>query len=377
MSPRQAVGVEIEGRRLELSNLDKVFYPATGFTKGQVIDYYQRIAPALLPHLRDRPLTLKRYPGGVEGPFFYEKRCPAHRPAWVRTAEVWSSVSEDVIHFCVVDDLATLIWAVNLADLEMHTYLHRAPQVERPTALVFDLDPGAPADAVQCCEVALLLRDLFDRLGLQAFPKSSGSKGLQVYVPLNSPVDYDATKAFARAVAELLERERPELVVSSMKKELRVGRVLVDWSQNDRHKTTVCVWSLRAKERPTVSTPLRWGEVEAALGARDPAQILIEAPEALGRFAKEGDLFAPVLTLQQRLPALERLAGGASPRRKTVRSEAAPAGPAVPAASAGARRGARSEAPARPRTRKAGPGGRRPPQGHRPHAAGDGYVPAD
>ena len=374
MSPRRAVEVEIEGRRLELSNLDKVFYPATGFTKGEVIDYYTRIAPALLPHLRDRPLTLKRYPSGVEGPFFYEKRCPAHRPAWVRTEGVWSSTSEDLIHFCVVDDLSTLVWAVNLADLEMHTALHRVPEVERPTALVFDLDPGAPADAVQCCEVALLLRALLDRVGLQAYPKTSGSKGVQVYVPLNTAVDYAATKAFARAVAELLERERPDLVVSSMKKEVRVGKVLVDWSQNDVHKTTVCVWSLRAKERPTVSTPLRWSEVEAALRARDAGRLAIDAPAALGRFAKDGDLFAPVLSLKQRLPSLAVLAGGPPSRGKAMRDEAPPG--AAPAATAGARRKGRSEAP-RPRARRAGSAGRRPPQGSRSRGGHDGYLPSE
>ena len=373
MSPRRAVEVEIEGRRLELSNLDKVFYPATGFTKGEVIDYYTRIAPALLPHLRDRPLTLKRYPSGVEGPFFYEKRCPAHRPEWVRTEGVWSSTSQDLIRFCVADDLATLVWAVNLADLEMHTALHRVPEVERPTALVFDLDPGAPADAVQCCEVALLLRTLLDRLGLQAYPKTSGSKGVQIYVPLNTPVDYAATKAFARAVAELLEREHPDLVVSSMKKDVRVGRVLVDWSQNDVHKTTVCVWSLRAKERPTVSTPLRWTEVEAAVRAREASRLAIEAPAALARFAKDRDLFAPVLTLEQRLPALAVLAGGAPSRRKVTRSEAASPGAGT---KAGARRKGRSEAPP-PRARRAGSGGRRPPPGSRPRGGHDEYLPSE
>src|SRR5512133_117763 len=205
MTSRGEVEVEIGGRRLSLSNLGKVFYPATGFTKGEVIDYYIRIAPALLPHLAERPLTLKRYPNGVAGPFFYEKRCPTHRPSWVRTEGVWSEGNQDVIHFCIVDQLATLVWAANLADLEMHTYLHRAPRVDEPTMLVFDLDPGPPADAVQCCEVALLLRGLFDRLGLESFPKTSGSKGVQVYVPLNVATTYEVTKGFARAVAELLE----------------------------------------------------------------------------------------------------------------------------------------------------------------------------
>jgi len=303
VTARHEVGVEIEGKRLTLSNLDKVFYPATGTTKGQVLDYYIRIAPALLPHLRDRPLTLKRYPNGAQGAFFYEKRCPSHRPAWVRTEAVRSESKGDVIHFCVVDDLATLVWAANLADLEMHTYLHRAPAVDRPTMLVFDLDPGPPAGALECCEVALLVRALFDRLGLASFPKTSGSKGVQVYVPLNTPAGYDATKAFARAVAERLEAERPDLVVSSMKKALRAGKVLVDWSQNDVHKTTVCAWSLRAKERPTVSTPVRWTEIESALRARDGARLVFDARAALARFERDGDPFAPVLTLAQTLPA--------------------------------------------------------------------------
>ncbi len=311
MTARHEVGVEIEGKRLTLSNLDKVFYPATGTTKGQVLDYYIRIAPALLPHLRDRPLTLKRYPNGAQGAFFYEKRCPSHRPAWVRTEAVRSESKGDVIHFCVVDDLATLVWAANLADLEMHTYLHRAPAVDRPTMLVFDLDPGPPAGALECCEVALLVRALFDRLGLSSFPKTSGSKGVQVYVPLNSPAGYDATKAFARAVAERLEAERPDLVVSSMKKALREGKVLVDWSQNDVHKTTVCAWSLRAKERPTVSTPVRWTEIESALRARDGSRLVFDARAALARFERDGDPFAPVLTLAQTLPGPGRLRGAA------------------------------------------------------------------
>jgi bifunctional non-homologous end joining protein LigD len=326
MAARREVEVQIAGRRLALSNLSKVFYPAAGFTKGQVIDYYQRIAPALLPHLAGRPLTLKRYPDGVDGPFFYEKRCPAHRPAWVRTEPVWSEGNQDVIRFCVVDDLATLIWAVNLADLEMHTYLHRVPRIEEPTMLVFDLDPGPPADATHCCEVALLLRRFFDGLGLASFPKTSGSKGVQVYVPLNVPTSYALTKGFARAVAVLLETERPDLVVSSMKKSLRAGKVFVDWSQNDVHKTTVSVWSLRARERPTVSTPVRWSEVERALRARDARRLVFDASQAIARFEESGDLFAPVLTLRQRLPEVPAGATapagsrGARPRKRRART---------------------------------------------------------
>ena len=365
MSTRRAVDVQIGGRRLELANLEKVFYPANGFTKGQVIDYYLRIAPALLPHLRNRPLTLKRYPEGAQGPFFYEKRCPSHRPPWVRTASVWSGARGEEIRFCVVDDLATLIWAVNLADLEMHTYLHCASAVERPTVLAFDLDPGPPADVVQCCDVALALKTLFDRLGLASFPKTSGSKGLQVYVPLNTPIGYEVTKPFARAVAELLERERPDLIVSSMKKALRAGKVLVDWSQNDVHKTTVCVWSLRARERPTVSTPLRWEEVQAALRARDAAGLSFDAPEALRRFERGGDLFAPVLKLRQRLPDL---AGIARPPKERASRASGGAHRRPPSA-------ARGKANARPPARGGSGASRRaPPPGGGHGAAEDGYL---
>ena len=309
MSARKAVEVEVEGRRILLRNLDKVFYPEAGFTKGDVVDYYARIAPVLLPHLRDRPLTLKRYPDGVDGLFFYEKRCPAHRPAWVKTAPIWSEGNQENIRYCVVDDLASLVWVASIADLELHTPLALAGSFERPTTLAFDLDPGPPADVVTCCEVALLLRRLLDRLGLESFPKTSGSKGLQIYVPLDGTATYDDTKAFAHAVARLLERAHPALVVERMLKSLRGGKVLVDWSQNDRNKTTVCAYSLRARARPTISTPLRWREVERAARARRPDGLTLEARDVLARVAAEGDLFAPVLSLRQRLPdatALER-----------------------------------------------------------------------
>ena len=294
--------VVIDGKRLKLTNLSKVLYPKAGFTKAQVIDYYLRIAPALLPHLRDRPLTLKRYPDGVEGEYFYEKNCPAHRPPWVKTAPIWSDQNQRVMHFCLVQDVATLAWAVNLADLEMHVPLHRAPDADRPDSVVFDLDPGAPADLVSCCEVALILHDLFARLHLQSFAKTSGSKGLQLYIPLNSGATYAETKPFSRAVAEALAARRPELVVSNMKKSLRGGKVLLDWSQNDPHKTTVCVYSLRARERPTVSMPVAWSEVRRCLRARDPSLLSFEADAALRRVEKRGDLFAPVLALKQELP---------------------------------------------------------------------------
>ena len=294
--------VVVEGKRLKLTNLTKVLYPRAGFTKAQVIDYYLRVAPALLPHLRDRPLTLKRYPDGVEGEHFYEKNCPAHRPPWVKTAPIWSDQNQRVMHFCLVQDVATLAWAVNLADLEMHVPLHRAPDADRPDSVVFDLDPGAPADLVSCCEVALILHDLFARLGLQSFAKTSGSKGLQLYVPLNGRATYGETKPFSRAVAEALAARRPELVVSNMKKSLRGGKVLVDWSQNDPHKTTVGVYSLRARERPTVSMPVTWSEVRRCLRSRDPSLLSFEADAALRRVEKRGDLFAPVLSLKQELP---------------------------------------------------------------------------
>jgi bifunctional non-homologous end joining protein LigD len=293
--------VEIQGKRLKLTNLDKVLYPKTGFTKGQVLDYYLRIAPVLLPHLRDRPLTLKRYPNGVEAEHFYEKNCPSHRPPWVKTAPIWSDQNRRTMQFCLVQDVATLAWAVNLADLEMHVPLHRARELDRPDSVVFDLDPGAPADLVACCEVAIILRDMFGRLGLKSFAKTSGSKGIQLYLPLNTPVTYEESKPFARAVAQALAAQTPRLVVSNMKKSLRGGKVLVDWSQNDPHKTTVCVYSLRARERPTVSTPVTWDEIARCLAKRDPALLSFETEAALRR-AERGDLFAPLLTMKQKLP---------------------------------------------------------------------------
>ena len=309
--------IEIESRQLKLSNLDKVLYPAVGFTKGQVIDYFVRIAPVLLPHLNGRPLTLKRYPEGVDGMFFYEKSCPKHRPDWVQTAPIWSHGRNDYIQFCLAQDIPTLVWAANLADLELHTSLSRARKIEEPTMMVFDLDPGPPADIVLCCQVAFWLRDIFDRFNLKAFPKTSGSKGLQIYVPLNTPVTYDETKGFSHALARLLEEEHPDLIVSDMKKTLRTGKIFVDWSQNDEHKTTVNVYSLRAKERPTVSTPVTWGEVEKCLKKKDANLLVFDSAQVLARVAKMGDIFEPVLTLKQRLPNVGELgrsteaAGGA------------------------------------------------------------------
>jgi len=296
--PARRVSVDVEGHELSLSNLDKVMYPATGFTKGHVIDYYTRVAPALLPHLRDRPLTLKRYPNGVDGGHFYEKQCPSHRPDWVRSEPV--ELSSKTIQFCICDDLPTLVWLANLADLELHPSLSKVPDVERPTIMAFDLDPGPGTGLAECCEVALLLRDALGRLGLECFAKTSGSKGVQVYVPLNTGgVDYDhGTKRLSNALARHLESQHPKLIVSSQRKELRKNRVLIDWSQNDEHKTTVGVYSLRARERPTVSTPLAWDEVEAG----DPDALVFEADDVIARVEEHGDLFAPVAEQEQELP---------------------------------------------------------------------------
>jgi bifunctional non-homologous end joining protein LigD len=277
-------------------------WPETGFTKGEMIDYYARVAEAILPHLRGRPLTLKRYPNGVAEKFFYEKRCPKHRPDWVRTAPIWSGQNEGDIDYCVCDDRATLIWVAQLASLELHPSLSHAKDIERPTVLAFDLDPGPPAGMLECCTIGLRLRELFDGLGLESFPKTSGSKGLQVYVPLNTKVTYDETKPFAHAVAQALERSDPDLVVSRMAKNLRKGKVLVDWSQNDQHKTTVAVYSVRATERPTASTPVEWKDVERALKRKDPEILRFEAGDVLKRIDKQGDVFAPVVELKQKLP---------------------------------------------------------------------------
>jgi len=294
--------VEVDGRKLSLSNLDKIFYPATGFTKGHVIDYYTRIAPVLLPHLRGRHLTLKRYPDGVDGQFFYEKQCPGHRPEWVRTVTLRSRSEGRDIDYCLAEDLATIVWLANLADLELHTPLARAAAPGAPTMLAFDLDPGPPATVVECAEVACRLRDAFDHFGLVAYPKTSGSKGMQVYVPLNTPATYQLTRAFAQGVAQVLERRHPELVVSEMRKDRRPGKVLIDWSQNAEHKTTVSVYSLRARERPTASTPVTWDEVEGVLRSRDPDELAFTSDEVLARVEEHGDCFAAVLELEQELP---------------------------------------------------------------------------
>jgi bifunctional non-homologous end joining protein LigD len=298
--------LDIEGTKVPVSNLDKVFYPETGFTKGNVIDYYVRVSPWLLPHLKDRPITLKRYPEGVKGFFFYEKQCPSHHPRWIKTTDVARS-DGSIIHYCMMNGLPALVWAANLADLELHTFLHKAPAITRPTALAFDLDPGPPADIILCCDIGLRLKKMFDAMGLESFPKTSGSKGLQVYVPLNTPTTYDKTKAFAHRVAEVLEGQSPDQVVSKMQKNLRTGKVFVDWSQNDEHKTTITVYSLRAKDHPTVSMPVTWDEVKSALRKKNPKSLVFEADQAIKRAQKKGDLFAPVLKLKQKLPPVSTL----------------------------------------------------------------------
>jgi|HubBroStandDraft_1064217.scaffolds.fasta_scaffold00116_36 bifunctional non-homologous end joining protein LigD len=340
--------IEVQGKQLKLTNLEKVLYPATGFTKQQVIDYYVRIAPAMVPHLAGRPLTRKRYPNGVDEEFFYEKNAPQHRPDWVKTAPIWSGTNRRTIHYILANDLATLVWLANLAAIELHPSLSLAEDITRPTMMVFDLDPGLPANIVQCCQVGLWLREIFEHFDLQSFPKTSGSKGLQIYVPLNTPTNYESTKTFSHALAQLLEHEHPDMVVSDMKKQVRTGKVLVDWSQNDEHKTTIAVYSLRAREHPTVSTPVTWDEVERALKKKDASLLVFEAKQVVARVEKLGDLFAPVLELKQRLPDLKR---GAAPAIAS----------AQPAISMAAQ--AEEEKPQVPRQRAAKKAGKRPRAG--------------
>jgi bifunctional non-homologous end joining protein LigD len=291
-------------RELYVSNLDKVLYPRAGFTKGDVIDGYADLAEVLLPHLRGRPVTLKRYPDGVEGKFFYEKRSPKHRPDWVATARIWSESHKAEIDYTLIEDLPTLIWSANLANIELHTALARIDDLERPDSIVFDLDPGAPADVVDCARVALRLRALFTQLGLDCYAKTSGSKGIHLHVPLNGTATFDQSRPFAKAVAEAMEARFPDEVVSRQAKARRAGRVLIDWSQNDPHKTTAIVYSLRAKELPTASTPLEWDEVEAAAEAGDAAALVFTIDELRGRVAAKGDLYAPLLSEKQELPEL-------------------------------------------------------------------------
>jgi bifunctional non-homologous end joining protein LigD len=298
--------VEVDGRELKLTNLDKVLYPEAGFTKGEVVDYYAKVGPTMVPHLNGRAVTLRRFPEGVDDldSAFFEKRCPKHRPKWVKTAKVRAGPHAGDIDFCVCDSLPTLVWMAQLAALELHPSLSKSRAPNRPTVLAFDLDPGPPADIVDCCHVAVRLRDLFGHFGLRSFAKTSGSKGMQVYLPLNVKTTYEETKPFAKAIAQLLEKQTPDKVVSKMKKVEREGKVFVDWSQNHRSKTTIAVYSLRARERPTVSTPITWEEVERAAESGDGSKLVFEASDVLERIEEKGDLFAPVLELEQELPEL-------------------------------------------------------------------------
>jgi bifunctional non-homologous end joining protein LigD len=289
------IGVQVDGRELALTNLSKVLYPEDGFTKAEVLDYYQRISELMLPHLAGRPATLKRYPEGVDGESFFQKHAPDHRPAWVRTEKVESSSARgrgETVDYVVIDDLPTLIWAANLASLELHVPQWRFPRGDEPEPdlLVFDLDPGAPATVVECCRVAEALRPLLAADGLEALPKTSGGKGLQLYAKVSGITSEEAS-AQAKAYAERLEADKPDMVVSRMTKSLRGGKVLIDWSQNNGAKTTVAPYSLRARTHPTVSTPVTWDEVEAC---RDVADLFFTAPDVLARVAKTGDLFAPL-----------------------------------------------------------------------------------
>jgi len=297
--------VEVDGKELRLTNLDKVLYPKTGFTKGEMVDYYARVAPAMVPHLSGRAVTLRRFPEGVDDldAAFFEKRCPKHRPKWVKTARV--TVEKGKIDFCVCDSLPTLIWMAQLAAIELHPSLSLSRAPKRPTVLAFDLDPGPPANVVDCSRVALRLRDLLVQLDLESFVKTSGSKGMQLYVPLNSKATYEQTRPFAQAIAQIVAKQNPDEVLAKMgKKTDRSGKVLIDWYQNNERKTTIAVYSLRAREHPTCSTPVTWDEVEAAAESGDGSALVFETTDVLKRLDDHGDLFAPVLELEQELPEL-------------------------------------------------------------------------
>ena len=304
MPKRKVQEVVVGRRRLEISNVDKVFYPSGGFTKGDVISFYQDISEVLLPHLKGRPVTLKRFPDGAEGSFFYEKECPKYAPDWIKTAPITRRRDNVDVNYCLLDTKPALVWAANLANLELHTVLARARDVTKPIALVFDLDPGEPLGVIACADIALRLKEMFGSLGLDMLVKTSGSKGLQAYVPLNTKVTYEQTKAFAQDVARRMEKDHPSEIISKPSREQRKGKIFIDWSQNDLHKTTVSVYSLRAKERPTVSTPVTWEEVRKAAKKDDAALLTFEYDEVLKRVARRGDLFEPVLKMKQKLPAL-------------------------------------------------------------------------
>lgn len=300
--------ITVADRTLSVSNLDKVLYPETGFTKGQVIEYYTKIAPIILPHLRNRPLSLKRYPEGVRSQFFFQKNCPDHRPDWIETMRVRTEGkrSESTeIEFCVINDEPGLIWLANLAALELHTYLSTTADFGTPTMMVFDLDPGPGADLGDCLRVGLELRDALEHFNLRSFAKTSGGKGLHLAVPLNTTCTFDRTKAFSRAIAGVIARNDPEKVTTIMSKRERQGRVFIDWSQNDRHKTTVCAYSLRAQPRQTVSLPTSWERIERAHRRSEPKSLIALADDAVRRVRRSGDPFAEVLSLKQHLPGTD------------------------------------------------------------------------
>jgi bifunctional non-homologous end joining protein LigD len=299
--------VEVEGKELRLTNLDKVLYPQAGFTKGEMVDYYAKVAPAIVPHLSGRAVTLRRFPEGVEDldAAFFEKRCPKHRPKWVKTTRVKAGPRAGDIDFCVCDGRPTLVWMAQLAAIELHPSLSLGRAPKRPTVLAFDLDPGLPADIVDCCRVALRLRELLAQVDLECFAKTSGSKGMQLYVPLNTKTSYEETRPFAQAIAQLIAKQTPDEVLAKMgKKTDRSGKILIDWYQNNERKTTISVYSLRARDRPTVSTPVTWDEVEKAAESGDGGELVFEASDVLERIEEHGDLFAPVLELKQTLPKL-------------------------------------------------------------------------
>lgn len=337
--------LKIEGREVAVSNLDKILYPGNGFTKGQVIDYYVHVARYMLPHLKDRPVTLKRYPDGVSAEFFYEKNAPRFTPDWIQRFSVPRHLHEGTIDYTLINDLPTLVWVANLASIELHPFLHRAPNTSVPTEIVFDFDPGEGADVLTCAHVAMLVREVLRDLKLKSFAKVSGSKGLQVYVPLNGDFNYDIVKPFAKTLAELMEERHPDLIVSKMTKTLRGGKVFIDWSQNTESKTTVCVYSLRAKsDRPFVSLPVTWEELESAMRAKDAQRLFFDPDAAFKRLKKSGDLFAPVETLKQNLPpavlnAFKKSAGSLETyRQKRDFSKTAEPPPVVPARRQGSKR---------------------------------------
>lgn len=299
---RESTSVEIDGRTIRLTNLDRVLYPDTGFTKGDLIDYYAAVAPVLLPHLQDRPVTMRRFPEGVQADGFWEKHCPKHRPRWVGTAKIESESSpEGQVEYCLVNDLPTLIWMANLACVEFHVSLARAGRRKTPDFMVFDLDPGEPADILDCAEIALLIHDTLQGQGLECIAKVSGSKGIQVYVPLNRRARYKRTGEFAHSLARAFEEEMPDRVVSKMTKSLRQGKVLIDWSQNSEHKTTVAAYSMRAKPAPSVSMPVSWKLLEHALDRADRSRLVFEPDAVFVQLENDRDRFASVLTREQTL----------------------------------------------------------------------------